>query len=109
MERLKTYRILWFILRGLAAFCFPFPLSLGFTVLDRVGARPLSSRLDDSCKINPERQSLYNQIAKGGQRGLSSHLLPQVSAAINEIKQHLSYLEFHIHKTHDPLEQAKND
>lgn len=60
MERLKTYRILWFILRNLVAFCFPLPLSLGFTVLDRVDARPLSSKLDDSSEINPERQSLYN-------------------------------------------------
>ena len=95
MEPLKTYRIFWFILRGLAALCFPFPLSLGFTVLGRVDA---SSRLDDSCKINSERQSLYNH-SEGGQRG-PSHLLPQVSAARNEIKQPLSYLEFHIHKTH---------
>jgi hypothetical protein len=47
-------------------------------------------------------------IAKGGQRGLS-HLLPQVAAARNEIKQPLSYLEFHIHETHKPLRQAKND
>jgi hypothetical protein len=104
MEPLKTYRIFWVILRGLAAFPFPFPLSLGFAILDRVDARPLSSRIDDSCKIKSERQSLV----KGGQSSFS-HLLPRVSAARNEIKQPPSYLEFPSSLNSQFFAKAKNN